>query len=267
MAITQVKTAQIRDSQITSAKLADVAVTASKIGVGAVTTSKIGMAAVNASRIANGAVIASKIGNGAVIASKIANGAVIASKIGSGAVTSSKIAANAVGSAKMKNSALTLVGLKVTGNTYLLGTTVVIQATQLVVKDPMITVGSGATGASAIVNANGLEVDRGTGSRAAIYFNESAAGWFAHNGVVAQRLVVGTGLPTWVYNEAHTFSSTVNAFNLAKVPSSVTALNLYLNGQRLRQGGGNDFTLAASRITMLLASVLAVDVVLADYRY
>jgi len=54
-------------------------------------------------------------------------------------------------------------------------------------------------------------------------------------------------------------------YTLANAPSPSTSLHLYLNGQRLREGAGNDFTLSGSTITFANAPV-STDVILADYR-
>jgi hypothetical protein len=43
---------------------------------------------------------------------------------------------------------------------------------------------------------------------------------------------------------------------------------LYMEGQRLRSGAGQDYTISNSTITLLGASLIGgVDIVLADYRY
>lgn len=60
-------------------------------------------------------------------------------------------------------------------------------------------------------------------------------------------------------------NSANTAFTLAHVPSPAASLNLYLNGVRLI-GGGVDYTLAGSNITMVVAPTTG-DSLVADYRY
>jgi hypothetical protein len=55
------------------------------------------------------------------------------------------------------------------------------------------------------------------------------------------------------------------AFTLANSPSNSGAnLQLYLNGQRLKSGSGNDYTISGANITMLFAPATG-DTLLADY--
>jgi len=95
-----------------------------------------------------------------------------------------------------------------------------------------------------------------------------------------QHLITVGGVATWstfvdttgvasadlIYNE--TPSGLVNgantAFTLANTPAANDKLRLYLDGLRLLQGGGNDYTVTGSAITMLYAPVTGQNF-LADY--
>ena len=263
-----ITSAKIKNSAVTTQKLADLAVTSSKIATSTITSTKIKNSAVTTQKIADLAVTSSKIATSTITGNKIKNSTISTEKIANNAITSSKIAANSIGSAKIKNSTITLVGLRVTGNTVLMGTTTWIGSTNLVVTDPLITVGSGAVGASAIAEINGLEVDRGSSSKASVYFNETTDLWYVNTGTGGGKQIVtlSTATARWVENEVKTFTETTVSWQLSKTPNPTGSLRLYFNGQRMR-ASGNDFTLTNSTVAMVIASMTSQDVVVSDFRW
>lgn len=87
-------------------------------------------------------------------------------------------------------------------------------------------------------------------------------------GVTAVNNTAGSGFLKYtniVSNEtpSGTINSSNTAFTLAFTPQ-VTSLVLYLNGQRLKSGAGNDYTVSGTAITMLFAPTTG-DQLLADY--
>ena len=168
----------------------------------------------------------------------------------------------------MKNSAITLAGLVVLGNAVFLGSTTYSGSTVVTTTEAIFVVGSGATGGSAITVFSGLAVDRGGATMAAILWDESLRQWFVNDGSGLHQIqLVGAAGTIHEDNEEHTFGTTSVTLYLNRVPNPTTSLHLYLNGQRLKSGAGNDFTLANSLVTMLLATCTSRDRVLADYRY
>ena len=93
-------------------------------------------------------------------------------------------------------------------------------------------------------------------------------------------LTVQSGVATWaadtspvsvasgdlVYNEVPTgvINGSNTAFTLANTPANNTVARLYLDGLRLLEGGGNDFTISGSAVTMLYAPATGQNF-LADY--
>jgi hypothetical protein len=118
---------------------------------------------------------------------------------------------------------------------------------------------------------SGLEVDRGSGTTAKVYFNETTNKWYIDKGQGAggEELTTGTGLGSIIVGETITRGSgtTITTFQLANTPMAGTA-GIHLNGDRLYAGSGNDYTLTNSTITLLTASLIGgQDIVIADYRY
>jgi len=263
--------AKITASNVTGSKLADSNVTAGKLGTDSVTTGKILDSAVSTEKIANNAVTSPKINTSAVTTNKIANSNVTTAKLANSNVTTAKLANGAVSSAKFEATTITLQGLRVTGNSIFQGTTVFVQATNLAVRDNIITVGSGATGSSAVSVQSGLEVDRGSGTKAKVYFDENLNKWYIDKGqgVGGEELTTGTGLGSIITGEtiSRSAGTTITTFQLANTPMSNTT-QLHFGGQRLRGGAGNDYTLTNSTVTLLGASLIGgQDIVIADYRY
>ena len=79
----------------------------------------------------------------------------------------------------------------------------------------------------------------------------------AGTGFLKYTNIVGGETPAGTVNSANT------AFTLAFAPQ-VGSLSLYLNGQRLKSGTGNDYTYSGTAITMLFAPTTA-DQLLCDY--
>lgn len=65
-------------------------------------------------------------------------------------------------------------------------------------------------------------------------------------------------------------SGTINGvntvFTLVNSPSPSSSLKVYVNGQRLKPGIGNDFTISGLTITLTQPPIVG-DVILCDYRY
>lgn len=108
-------------------------------------------------------------------------------------------------------------------------------------------VGSGAAGSGAAYS----EITLGTGlSMSGTTLNAAAAVSFAFNEV-----------PTGTVNGSN------DTFTLANTPTSGT-VRLYVNGQRLKVGSGNDYTISSATITFESGAIPATgDVLLADYHY
>lgn len=131
-------------------------------------------------------------------------------------------------------------------------------------------------GTSLNVSASGIKITDGTPGQIQV---AGAGNVFAattvsgdatinSSGVVAVNNAAGTGflkygnivggeVPTGTVNSVNT------AFSLAFTPQ-VGSLSLYLNGQRLKSGAGNDYTVAAAAVTMLFAPTTG-DQLLVDY--
>lgn len=77
-------------------------------------------------------------------------------------------------------------------------------------------------------------------------------------GVSTPSFTIGQ-VPTGLIDGANT------TYTLTNAPTA-GSLALYLNGQRLQAGAGNDYTLAGSTITTLFAPATG-DQLMADYRY
>jgi len=93
-------------------------------------------------------------------------------------------------------------------------------------------------------------------------------------------LTVQSGVATWaanthptsvgsgdlVYNEVPggTVNGSNTAFTLANTPADDATVRLYLDGLRIKEGAGNDFTVSGSAITMLYAPLTGQNF-LADY--
>ena len=271
-----IATEKIANSAVTTVKIENSAVTTVKIADSNVTTAKIANSNVTTEKLNNSAVTTAKIENSAVTTAKVANSNITTAKLANSAVTTAKIAEGAVDSGKIKNSTITLAGLIVTGNTILQGSTTYVQSTNLVITDPLILVGSGATGASAITDVNGLEVDRGTGTNASIYFDESDDSWYVHEGTAGPfEIINSSNVSTiissqisnvWVDNELVTFAGSTVSFQLTATPNPSGSLRLYLNGQRLAPGAGNDYTIANSTVSLVSYTAVSTDIVVADYR-
>lgn len=262
---------KILDSTITSTELADSSVTTRKMANLNVTTAKLGDGSVTATKIAANAVITAKILDSNVTTGKLANGSVTTVKIADSNVTTAKLADGAVSSAKIKDSTITLSGLVVIGNTVLQGTTTWVNSTTLSVRDNMIEVGSGATGASAVSTESGMNVDRGSSSDARIYYDEQDDVWKIDQGTgTGDPIATGGSVGTDVYNELKTAGSgtTLTSVVLNNAPDAATSLRVYFNGQRWNAGGGNDYTLSGSTVTLIAASLIGgEDVILCDYHY
>jgi len=133
-----------------------------------------------------------------------------------------------------------------------------------------------ANGTSLNVSASGVKVTDGTPGQlllagAANAFAATTISGdvtFSSTGAATVNVTAGTGflkygnivnseVPTGVVNSTNT------AFTLGFAPQ-VASLALYQNGQRLKSGAGNDYTIAGTAITMLFAPTTG-DQLLADY--
>lgn len=73
----------------------------------------------------------------------------------------------------------------VTGNLTVAGDTTTVQAEDLKVKDNIIILNDGETGAGVTLNYSGIQIDRGTSSAASLLFDEAADAWIFVNGTPA----------------------------------------------------------------------------------
>jgi hypothetical protein len=82
------------------------------------------------------------------------------------------------------------------------------------------------------------------------------------------QITAGSGLTGSNFVDSETPSGSINGsnttFTLANTPIAGT-VKLFLNGQRLNAGAGNDYTISSATITMATAPVSG-DVLIADYR-
>lgn len=122
-----------------------------------------------------------------------------------------------------------------------------------------------ANGTSLNVSSSGIKITDGTGGQVILAAAGGAFGattvtgdvTISNTGVTAVNNTAGTGFLKYaniVANE--TPSGTVNsantAFSFAFTPQ-VASLQLYLNGQLMEPGAGNDYTISAAAVTMLFA--------------
>jgi len=269
---TTITAAEIMRSTVTAAQLENTTVTTGKINRSAITTDKLANTAVTAAKIYPTTITAAQIAPTTITAAKIYPTTITAAQIAPTTITAAKIARTTITSEKLATS-ITIKDLTVSRKAVFNGTTVIINSTTLVVHDPMITVGWSTTGSSAIVPDNGLEVDRGSGtSNAMIFFHDDIAAsavsrkWYLNNGDgVNREIMTGGSLGNFVVGEVHsnTTRSTISLGN----PPVTGSLSVFFNGQRWRAGATEDYTLSGAVITLIAASVIDPDVVLADYRY
>ena len=121
--------------------------------------------------------------------------------------------------------------------------------------------GSGSVTTASVVSANGFAgTVTNPSTTPAITLSTTVTGVLKGNGTAVSAAAAGTdflGPGNWVANEVPTGSiNGVNtAFTLANTPNVnvVNPVQLYLNGQLLEPGAGNDFTVAGTAVTMLFA--------------
>jgi hypothetical protein len=93
-------------------------------------------------------------------------------------------------------------------------------------------------------------------------------GTLGSTAITFQQIGIASGLTDSNFVDAEVPSGTINgsntSFTLANTPTSGT-VKLYLNGQRLRSGSGNDYTISGTTITMGIAPVSG-DYLEAEYR-
>lgn len=110
-------------------------------------------------------------------------------------------------------------------------------------------------------------VDQGTTNAESRYFcTSNSGGTLGSTAVTYVADTSGTLTPSnFVFEEIP--SGSINGsnvtFTISATPTAGT-LRLYLNGQRLRSGAGNDYTLSTNTITMTTAPISG-DVLLADF--
>lgn len=133
-----------------------------------------------------------------------------------------------------------------------------------------------ANGASLNVSASGVKIADGTpgqlmlanASSLATFTSVTGDVTISSTGVTTVNNTAGTGflkygniipgeVPSGTVNSANT------AFTLAFTPQ-VGSVSLYQNGQRLKAGAGNDYTISGAAVTMLFAPTTG-DQLLADY--
>lgn len=110
-------------------------------------------------------------------------------------------------------------------------------------------------------------VDEGTTYVDTKHYCTSNSGGTLGSSTVTYAQDTSTGLSASNFVHSETPSGTVNgsntSFSLANTPTSGT-VRLFLNGQRLNAGAGNDYTISGGTITMGVPPVSG-DVLLADY--
>ena len=135
---------------------------------------------------------------------------------------------------------------------------VVANGTSLTVAAAGVKITDGTPGQVMLANASNLATFTSlSGDLSVTSAGVTAVNNTAGTGFLKYTNIVGGETPTGTVNSANT------AFTLAFTPQ-VGSLSLYLNGQRLKSGAGNDYTVAGTAVTMLFAPTTG-DQLLADY--
>lgn len=97
----------------------------------------------------------------------------------------------------------------------------------------------------------------------------NTGGTLGTTAVTFQQVGVAAGYSASNFVENEVPSGTVNGsnvtFGLTAAPSPTTSLKVYINGLRQKQGGGEDYTLSGSTITMIVAPETG-DLIICDFR-
>ena len=122
-------------------------------------------------------------------------------------------------------------------------------------------------GTSLNVSATGVKISDGTGGQIVLAGASGAAAMtsitgdvtFGNTGITTVNITSGTGFlkyGVFVFNETPTgvVNGSNTAFTLAFAPAS-SSQQLFLNGQLLEPGAGNDYTIATTAVTMLFAPI------------